>query len=187
MQEIKLMNTRELIFSFILLVLAAGLWQLLKEEDPALITHNLSQEAIPGYYLNTAEFSRYNKNGQLEYTINAEKIEQDLASNNLNLSNIQVNYHAQGNWTVKADSAVLPASRENISFSGNVVAAQNSADKTSFNSNSLNYNIANQILSTQDSIRAIKGQQVITAKGMTLDMKNERIKLLSQVKIRFLP
>ncbi len=181
------MNTREIIFSLILLVLAAGLWQLLKEEKPEIINNLQSQESIPGYYLDSAELTRYNKEGQVEYTISAEKIEQDLASNNLNLSNIQVNYHAQGNWIVKADNAILPASRETISFSGNVIASQPDQNKTSFISNSLNYNIANQVLSTKDSIRAIKGQQVITAKGMTLDMQNERIKLLSRVKIRFLP
>lgn len=181
------MSTREIIYSLILLVLAAGLWQLLKEEEPAVINNQQSQEAIPGYYLNTAELTRYNKDGQIEYTISAEKIEQDLASNNLNLSNIEVSYHAQGNWVVKADNAVLPATRETISFSGNVIAAQASQNKTSFESDSLNYNIANQVLSTNDSIKAIKGQQVITANGMTLDMQNERIKLLSRVKIRFLP
>lgn len=181
------MNTREILFSIILLVLAGALWQLLKEQDPVLTPISTSQESIPGYYLDTAVLTRYNKNGQAEYTITAEKIEQDLASNNLNLSNIKVDYHAQGSWVVKADNAVLPASRDNIKFSGNVSAAQDSTSSTSFTSNSLNYNIENQILSTQDSIQAIKGQQVITANGMTLDMKNERIKLLSRVKIRFLP
>ena len=181
------MNTREIIFSIILLALAGVLWQLLKDEDPAVIPNNTSQDAIPGYYIDAAVLTRYNKNGQAEYTITAEKIKQDLASNNLNLSNIQVNYHAQGSWIVKADNAVLPATRESIRFLGNVTAAQDNKSNTSFKSNSLNYNIANQILSTQDTIRAIKGQQVITANGMTLDMKNERIKLLSQVKIRFLP
>ncbi len=181
------MSAREIMYSLILLVLAAGLWQLLKEEEPAIISDPQTQEAVPGYYLNTAELTRYNKDGQVEYTISAEKIVQDLSSNALNLSNIQVKYHAQGNWIVKADKAVLPASRENISFSGNVIAAQSDQNKTSFKSESLNYNIANQVLSTQDSIRAIKGQQIITANGMTLDMQNERIKLLSRVKIRFLP
>ena len=181
------MNTREIIFSLILLILAAGLWQLLKEEEPVTIDNQQSQEAIPGYYLNTAELTRYNKDGQVDYTISAEKIEQDLVSNDLNLSNIQVKYHAQGNWLVKADRAILPASRENISFSGNVIATQAEQSKTSFQSASLTYNIANQTLSTKDSIKAIKGQQVITANGMNLDMQNERIKLLSRVKIRFLP
>ena len=181
------MSTREIIFALILLALAAMLWQLLKNEDPEVTTSPISQSAIPGYYLDDAKLTRYNKNGQAEYTISAEKIEQDLATSNLNLSNILVNYHAQGNWTVKADNAVLPANRENIKFSGNVIAAQDSESNTSFNSDSLTYSIAEQILSTQDSISATNGQQVITANGMTLDMKNERIKLLSQVKIRFIP
>lgn len=181
------MSTREIIFALILLALAAMLWQLLKNEEPEIVTNTISQEAIPGYYLDNAKLTRYNKSGQAEYTISAEKIEQDLVSNNLNLSKIQVNYHTQGNWTIEAENAVLPATRELISFSGNVVAAQGSESNTSFKSDSLSYDIANQMLSTKDSIQATNGQQVITATGMTLDMKNERINLLSRVKIRFIP
>jgi len=179
------MNTREIIFSLILLALAGALWQLLKDETPAVIDDTPLQKPVPGYYLNNAELTRYNKDGQAEYTISAEKIEQDLATDNLNLTKIHVNYHAQSNWVIKADNAVLPANRENISFQGNVSAAQGNTSATSFKSDSLTYNIAQQVLSTQDSIQAIKGQQVITATGMQLDMKNERIKLLSKVKIRF--
>ena len=181
------MSTREIIFSLILLAMATVLWQLLKNEDPEIIINPISQDAIPGYYLDNAKLTRYNTDGQAEYTISAEKIEQDLVSNNLNLSKIQVNYHTQGNWTIQAENAVLPATRELISFSGNVIAAQDSESSTSFKSDSLSYDIANQMLSTKDSIQATNGQQLITATGMTLDMKNERINLLSRVKIRFIP
>jgi len=182
------MNSREIIFSLILFVTAVLLWQLVKDEDPETTDNFVSQEKVPGYYLNGAKMTRYDKNGQAEYTITADTIEQNLATNDLELSNIQVNYHTQGSWVINADSALLPSNRKNINFSGNVLAAQeDNKNTTQFSSNSLVYNIETQELKTEDSIRAIKGQQIVSAKGMTLDLKNQRILLESRVKIRFKP
>lgn len=182
------MSWRESIMALLLLAAALFLWQLLNKEEPGVIDDNGDKTSLPGYYLNEAELTRFNEAGKAQYTIKADKIEQDPNTNVLNMSNIVVEYHDSADWLIKADEAQLPTSREEIIFTGNVVATQNSSkDKIRFNSDSLQYNIETQQLSTNDRITVKKGMQVITAKGMLLDMQKERVQLRSQVKIRFNP
>ena len=182
------MNWRESLFSLLLLAIALFLWQLLNKQEPDLATDNTGEQILPGYYLNNAELTRFNTNGTPQYTITAEKIEQDPNSNILTLTDINIEYHEKSQWLITADKAHLPGNREIINFSGNVIATQNSSNENiNFTSDTLNYDIERQLLTTQDSIQARKGSQLISAKGMLLDMQNEQVQLLSQVKIRFLP
>lgn len=182
------MNWRESILTLALLLIALFLWQLLQDEEPDTQTQSGSEANLPGYYLNDAELIRYNDNGKPIYTITAAKIEQDPVSDELQLKDIEIEYHEESNWLITADNAFLPASRDSIDFSGNVIALkQGDSDNIEFSSESLNYSIKEQLLSTEDNIKAVKASQIITAKGMLLDMQNERVQLLSKVKIRFLP
>jgi len=180
------MSWRESIMALVLLAAALFLWQLLNKEEPENIQDNSGQKNLPGYYLNDAELIRFNEQGLAQYTIQANKIVQNPQNDELNLTDITIEYHDSSMWVVKADNAVLPETRENIFFNGNVIASQSeSKDKIRFSSDSLTYNIKKQQLSTNDKIKAQKGSQLITAKGMLLDMTNERVQLHSQVKIRF--
>ena len=182
------MSWREIIMSLLLLAAAIFLWQLLNDEEPEAVIDSGDKSTLPGYYLNDAELTRFNESGKAQYTIKADKIEQDPNSDVLNMSNITIEYHDSAEWLITADSAQLPASREEIFFTGHVVASQNlQKDKIRFSSDSLKYNIKSQQLSTDDRISAKKGAQLITANGMLLDMQNERVQLRSQVKIRFIP
>jgi len=180
------MSWRESIMALVLLAAALFLWQLLKKEEPNRIQDQTAQIELPGYYINGAELIRYDEQGLAQYTILANTIVQNPQNDELNLTNITIEYHDSSSWKVKADKALLPAARDNILFNGNVIASQTETNnKVSFSSESLTYNIKNQQLSTSDWIKAQKGSQLVTAKGMLLDMTNERLQLYSQVKIRF--
>ncbi|NNC97305.1 MAG: LPS export ABC transporter periplasmic protein LptC [Gammaproteobacteria bacterium] len=182
------MSWREALMALLLLGAAVFLWNLLNEEEPDDSLNNNLQTELPGYYLNEAELIRYDQDGKRAYTITANKIVQDPASYALTLDKINIDYHANNDWNIQADSATLPASREQINFSGNVIATQNTPGAAvSFSSDSLLYNVKTAKLSTRDSIQASKGKQTIRATGMMIDLEKQRVRLHSNVKIRIQP
>jgi len=125
--------------------------------------------------------------GEPLYTITAERIEEDLSSKSLKLSQLNIVYGASKNeqWQITADQATLPESRKTINFRGNVIAKQlANSNKASFSSDNLNYDIEKEVLTTNARVTAKQGIQRISANGMTLNIKSEKVKLHSNVKIR---
>jgi len=179
------MNWREALICLFLLGASILLWQALKEEDTPAPIDDVQVQELPGFYLQSTELVRYNKDGKALYTINADHIEQDPVSQELSLSKLSIVYGEKSEWKIDADAATLPSDRSRILFSGNVIAKQlNSKENVSFKSNTLNYDVNAQRLSTKDRVTTRKGLRSISATGMTLDMPNERVQLHSKVKIR---
>lgn len=181
------MNWREVLISLFLLLAALLLWQKLSSDEQLAIPTSPSNTELPGYYLQGTELVRFNSSGVPLYTINADRIEENLADKSLKLSKLNIVYGTteQDQWQISADQAILPENRKTIKFNGNVLAKQlNNSSNASFRSDTLNYDIEKEILTTKDRVTAHQGVQRISATGMTLNIKNERVKLHSNVKIR---
>lgn len=181
------MNWREALICLFLFGVAYWLWQKLDGDEDIIVSEENHAQDVTGYYLNDTELIRYDEQGQALYTINAERIEEDLATQSLKLSKLDIVYNTEDGapWKITADVAHLPQDRKQMSFQGNVIAQQaTGSNQASFRSDSLNYDIEKEILKTSDRVTARQGLQRITATGMTLNLKTERVKLHSNVKIR---
>ncbi len=181
------MNWREILISLFLLFAAVLLWQKLSSDEQVDTPTRTSDTELPGYYLQESELVRFNTAGEPLYTIKAERIQENLEDQSLKLSELSIVYGANklDQWQITADSATLPADRKNILFKGNVLAKQlASSNQASFRSNTLDYDIEKELLTTNDRVTARQGAQQISANGMTLNIKSEKVKLHSNVKIR---
>jgi len=179
------MNWREALICLVLLGASILLWQALKEEDEPVVDIEVNNQELPGFYINGADLVRYQEDGKPIYTIKAESIEQDPKTNQLNLSQLSIVYGIETPWQINADNATLPNDRKTIQFSGNVEAKPvDNQQNISFRSNSLNYDVEAQRLTTNDRVTAKSGLRRMNATGMTLDMTKERVQLHSKVKIR---
>jgi len=181
------MNWREAFICLFLFCAALLLWQKLDTDKEVVVDGITTDKELPGYYLQGTELIRFNAQGRPLYTITADRIEENTKDQSLLLSDLNIVYESDSNnsWNIKADQATLPKDRKIINFSGNVIAQQLANKNTArFKSNRLKYDIENEILSTQDQVFANQGIQRISATGMTLNIKNEEVKLHSRVKIR---
>jgi len=189
------MNWRETLLCIFLFLLAYFIWQQLDTDSDSKISTAANNQTLLGYYLKDTELVRYDADGQQTYKIIAQTIEQnrlldkntDKVQNKYQFSNIEIIYSnpvTNEQWSITADKASMPESRQQINFSGNVKASSLGDVKTSLTTDSLLYDIDKQILNTDAAIKAQSNNRSITAKGMTLNLVTERLKLHANVHAR---
>jgi lipopolysaccharide export system protein LptC len=161
-------------------------------------SHRLSEQAggkqsdLPGYYLKNAILTDYDASGAPSIRIEAERIDQIDHGNEVALYNVHVNYDAPNgqNWTMVGDTAHVQPGGKIIDVAGNVrLQGENpgTAGTAVIRTDLMSYNVPESTASTKSDVRIEYGGHMLTARGLSANLKDRTIRLESKVNGRFVP
>jgi lipopolysaccharide export system protein LptC len=150
------------------------------------------QTDLPGYYLKNAILTDYDASGAPSIRIEAERIDQIDHGNEVALYNVRVNYDAPGGqtWVLFGDTAHVQPGGKIIDVAGNVrLQGENPGTPGAavVRTDLLSYNVPDGIASTKSDVRIDYGGHILTARGMSANLKERTMRLESRVNGRFLP
>lgn len=169
-----------------LLVVASALiaWSFWLQRDNDTVT-NAPARAAHGYYLNDARIRQTGSNGDARYALRAQHIEQDLASNHINLAAVALDYRSDSgaSWQLNAERGVLDNAGQRADFSGHVLIRPTSqpGSTTQLLTESLHVDMQGQTANTEDAVTLRMNEQQLTARGLKANLKEQALKLESQV------
>ncbi|HXI47471.1 MAG TPA: LPS export ABC transporter periplasmic protein LptC [Steroidobacteraceae bacterium] len=147
---------------------------------------------LPGYYLKHAVLTDYDASGAPSVRIEAERIDQIAHGNEVELYNVRLNYDAPGGqaWILIGDTAHVQPGGKVIDVAGNVrLQGENPGTPGTavIRTDLLSYNVPEGIASTKSDVRIDYGGHILTARGLSANLKERTMRLESKVNGRFLP
>jgi LPS export ABC transporter protein LptC len=142
---------------------------------------------LPGYFLKDAVLTDYDAAGVPGIRIEAERIEQVAHSSEVNLFNVKVDYQPpEGEaWTLYGDTAQVEQATKIVNVQGNVrlqgEATGRSAVVPIIRTDSLRYDVSQQIVTTREDVHVDYGKNVLTAHGLWANLKDRTMRLESKV------
>lgn len=153
----------------------------------------------PGYSARDAEIIESGYDGRERYRLNARVIRQEVQSGNVDLEQLEMNYHpgaqgelpgaqpapdAQETWHLVAERGQVRAGGDDVQLTGNVVVtgpAPASEQPLTLMTDSLRINTPTEFISTGAPVRVRMSGNEITAVGMEYDLKTGEVRLKSRV------
>ncbi|MEM7083531.1 MAG: LPS export ABC transporter periplasmic protein LptC [Pseudomonadota bacterium] len=179
------MTTRRIaLFILIALAIASG-WLLKPTSNETLQTQQ--RELSDGYYLLDATISDTDENGQLVYSLQADRIDHvpDDGSVILNGLNVLYTSDASSTWTIAAERGTMSAARESLDLNGGVTIRSDPEQNTAVSTEQLTLDMINNEARTDRQVTVdLRGGRLV-AQGMRADLKSKQIDLLSNVRGSF--
>jgi LPS export ABC transporter protein LptC len=182
-------NTRNLLLFLSLAGAALATWVLARvAEQPNAPTVDPGP-SLQGYYLLGATLLGTDDQGQVDYRIIADRVEQQADGEALVLTKMSVEYTPDRDvrWNISAARGTAHESLDVLELQEEVrlvYAADAGQDETVFETSSLRL-VADQFFASSDQpITMRKGRASITATGLELDLETDFWKLESDVAIR---
>ena len=172
--------------------LVISTWILSSPAHRPLSVNAGKQAALPGYYLKNATLTDFDESGAPSIRIEAERIDQVAHGVEVRLYNVKVNYDAPGgqNWVLVGDTAHIQPGGKIVDFAGNVRLQGESPETQGMaviRSDTMSYDVTDSIASTKSDVRIEYGGHVMTARGLTANLKERTMRLESKVNARFVP
>jgi LPS export ABC transporter protein LptC len=148
---------------------------------------------LPGYFLKNAILTDYDLTGAPGVRIEAERIDQVVQSDLVQLYNVKVNYQPPSgeSWTLIGDTAQLTPGAKVVNVQGNVKltgeAVGRDAEIPVVRTDTLSYNIPDSIVSTAADVSLEFGPHILMARGLVANLKDQTMRLEYKVNGRFHP
>ena len=139
----------------------------------------------PGYTATDAEIVQTGLDGQPLYRLQARRVEQSRAGTEIHVVEPRLTYQ-QGSgpeWSLRADTGVLPADADRADLAGSVYAVATRPDTTplQIGTDHLGVDMDRQLVTTADPVRIVWGRDQVTAVGLRADLKADTLRLESRV------
>lgn len=149
-------------------------------------------QSLPGYYLKNAILTEFDAAGDASIRIHADRIDQVDHGPEIALTNVRVDYQAPGGeaWVLLGDTGRVETGGKIVDVAGNVKLSEVSTDRAYpaiLHTDTLRYDVANGIASTQSDVRIDFGLHALTARGLIANLKERTMRLESRVNGRFHP
>jgi LPS export ABC transporter protein LptC len=167
-------------------------WILTSSEHRLSLQGGAKQSELPGYYLKNAILTDYDVAGAPSVRIEAERIDQIDHGTEVALYNVRVNYDAPGGqtWVLFGDTAHVQPGGKIIDVAGNVrLQGENPGTPGTavIRTDLLSYNVPEAVASTKSDVRIDYGGHILTARGLSANLKERTMRLESKVNGRFIP
>jgi LPS export ABC transporter protein LptC len=144
-----------------------------------------------GYYLKSARILGTGADGELLYELQAREAEQ-LGANQVSFTDVRLNYSPQSDvpWNVVADTATIHADEQRVQLEGHVSAVSRegfSGGDTEIRTQYLEIYPEEFIAETDERVQIRIGERSLTATGMLASLKENQVKLKSNVRGKFAP
>jgi LPS export ABC transporter protein LptC len=149
--------------------------------------------SLPGYFLKNAVLTDYDATGTAGVRIEAERIDQIVQSDLVQMYNVKVDYQPPSgeSWTLTGDTAQLTPGAKIVQVQGNVKLTGEATGRDELiptvRTDSLSYNITDAVVSTAADVRLEFGSHILTARGLNANLKDQTMRLESRVNGRFHP
>ena len=150
------------------------------------------QGTLPGYYLKNAVLTDYDASGAPSMRIDADRIDQVAHGNEVELYNVQVKYDAPGGqtWVLVGDTAHVQPGGKVVDVAGNVRLQEETAGRSGtavIRTDAMSYDVTDSIVTTKSDVRIEYGGHILTARGLSANLKERTMRLESKVNGRFIP
>jgi len=133
-----------------------------------------SSQQLQGFNLNG-----YDNNGQKSWDVNGTKA--DISDDNIKITNVDANFYGKEQANLTADHGTINKTNGNVDLKDNVVVT--SKDRgTQMTTDTLDYNRNKDLVTTQDPVKIVDEQGVVTGQGMVAHPNLKRAKIKSHVK-----
>jgi len=142
----------------------------------------------PGYYLKDATLTITQPDGSERIKLVADRIDEQVADKSYSVQGVRMGYHTAtgGPWTLRADTAAVPANLATVEFNGNVeVRGGKSTDSGVIRTTALTLDLTDNIAHTAQPVTIEFAGQRLNATGLKADLKQETLQLRSGVNGRF--
>ncbi len=148
--------------------------------------------AESGYYMRDAIIEGAGNDGRRLYTLRAERIVHHPEDDSVALEEVDLAYGPDPDtpWRLAAKTGRIPADGNLIHLAGNVTVSQTApteGPQATLSTPSLSIDIESQIARTPDPVHMTQGNYLLTGIGMEANLKEDRVRLQSDVHGRFLP
>jgi len=145
-----------------------------------------------GYFLKDGVLTEFDANGNPSVRIAAKRIDQVAHSDEVLLHDIRVEYQAPGGaaWTMVGDLAHIRPGGNIVDISGNIELQGAEPDRTGspvIRTDTLSYDVAQSVASTNDDVRVSFLVHTLTARGLIANLREHTIRLQSRINGRFHP
>jgi LPS export ABC transporter protein LptC len=152
-----------------------------------------------GYVADEARVVQTSDNGSPLYTLTAERIEREPESGRVQGHTIAMRYRERLDndptglgqlWTLTAREGELPGDSSRIHLTGDVLVTGQFPDSPApaeIRTQALDYDTVSQDLGTKMPVTITWGNQRITARGLSANLKQDNLRLESAVHGRFSP
>ena len=121
----------------------------------------------------------YNNSGEKTWDINGAKA--DISDKNIQITNVDANFYGKEQANLTADHGTIDKTNGNVNLQDNVVIT--SKDRgTQMTTDTLDYNRNKDLVSTQDPVKIVDDQGVVTGQGMTAHPNLKKAKIHKNVK-----
>ena len=173
--------------------LAISTWILTSPRHRVQPENAAGKGSLPGYFLKNANLIDYDVTGAPGLRIEAERIDQVVQSDLVQLYNVKVNYQPPSgeSWTLVGDTAQLTPGAKVVNVQGNVKLTGEAVGRDSeipvVRTDTLSYNIADGIVSTTADVSLEFGPHILMARGLVANLKDQTMRLEYKVNGRFHP
>jgi lipopolysaccharide export system protein LptC len=184
-------STREMLVIGALAAGAFASWYLSRPNGQGETQTTALDSARSGYYLKSARILGTGEDGRLLYELQAREAEQ-VGSNRVTFTDVQIKYSPQSDvpWSVNADTATIYADEQRVQLEGHVSAVSRagfSGNETEIRTQYLDVYPEEFLAETDDRVQIRIGERSLTATGMLASLRDNQVKLKSNVRGKFAP
>jgi LPS export ABC transporter protein LptC len=186
-----MMSTREMLAISVLVAGAIASWYLGRPQAQEATATSAIGDEQRGYYLKSARILGTSENGELLYELRAREAEQ-LGETSVSFTDVRLNYSPQSDvpWSVDADTATVFADEKRVLLEGHVRAISTegfSGGDTEIRTEYLEIYPEDFLAETDERVQIRFGPRSLTATGMMASLRENQVKLKSNVHGKFAP
>jgi LPS export ABC transporter protein LptC len=133
-----------------------------------------SSQQLQGFNLNG-----YNNNGEKSWDVNGTKA--DISDTNIQITNVDANFYGKQPANLTADHGTINKTNGNVHLQDNVVITAQDRG-TQMTTNSLDWNRNKDLVTTQDPVKIVDDQGVVTGQGMLAHPNLKKARINKHVK-----
>jgi lipopolysaccharide export system protein LptC len=183
------LNLRSVTGLALLAVIAAASWLWSQYEAAPTAPQRDPVSVPPGYYLSGAVLIGTDTEGRIQYRLRAGRAEEKPASNTLEFSDVEIEYAPaqQIPWIVRATNATGPVDLSQLELSGQVSleSARPGREPLLIETTQLLFEPERLMARSDQPVQIAIGTRRINAVGLCADLKEDRLKLESQIHGQF--
>ena len=132
--------------------------------------------------LDNVHYEQVNQHGFKEWELNADTAQFFRGENKIVLQSLTATFFSNEGkmYTLIADKGELYTDSNNVNVSGNVIA--NTHEGYQIKTDSLQYSAQKRTITTNDKVALSGKDMVMTGRGMIVDLEQEKLHLLGEVK-----
>jgi len=133
-----------------------------------------ASQQLQGFNLNG-----YNNNGEKTWDVNGTKA--DISDTNIQITNVDANFYGKEQANLTSDHGTINKTNGNVNLKDNVVVTDEDRG-TQMTTNSLDYNKNKDLVTTQDPVKIVDEQGVLTGQGMIAHPNLKKAQINKHVK-----